>query len=63
MSDGQNDKYQDVAIPFVQFGNRRALTDAQIENMPWVRDFFEMFRHCFERNECACVWLLIEPER
>ena len=52
--------FTSVAIPFVRWGNRRALADEQLANSSWLQEFFERFRHCFERHEMAHVWLFIE---
>jgi hypothetical protein len=52
--------YVDVAVPFIVFGNRRGLTDMQMQQQPWVREFFSRFRHCFEYDPYRDVYLFIE---
>jgi len=43
-----SDRYETVEVPFRTVGNRRCLTRLQLENEPWLKDFFDRFRHCFE---------------
>jgi len=54
--------YETVEVPFISFGNRRALSDAQIHNSPWLKDFIDAFAGSFERDEVRYLWWLIEPE-
>ena len=43
-----NISFDTVEIPLVTIGNRRALMGLQIVQMPWLRDFIEQFKDCFE---------------
>lgn len=40
-----------AAVPFVRVDNRVALTDEQLVSSPWLAEFVERFRHCFERDD------------
>lgn len=40
-----------VTVPFVLIGNKQALTDRQLLEQPWLRDFIARFPHCFERSD------------
>jgi hypothetical protein len=40
-------KYETVEVPFIQRGNRQLLTRKQLDDMPWLAEFVERFRHCF----------------
>ncbi len=42
--------YETIAIPFKVQGNRHVLTRLQIEQSPYIADFVERFRHCFEAD-------------
>lgn len=54
--------YDNVPIPFVTVGNRRALTDLQLEQNPELNDFVNRFRDNFERDHLREIWILIELE-
>lgn len=56
---GYNDRdaYEDIAAPFKTVGNRQVLTDEQIANEPWLAEFVECFKHCFERSEIGFCWI------
>lgn len=50
-----------VEVPFIKVGNRRALTDEQLCEYPWLLAFFKRFRHCFEASDRSpYIWLFIE---
>jgi hypothetical protein len=53
---------ESVSVDFVRIGNRQGLTDEQLVEHPHLERFFLRFRHCFERDPLACVWLFIEPD-
>lgn len=54
--------FKDAEIPFVKIGNRRGLTHEQIMNYPWISDFVQRFRTCFENSINPDVLLLIEDD-
>ncbi len=49
--------YDTVEVPFVLIGNRQCLTDAQLAESGWLRDFFNQFRACFEYDPLRQIWL------
>ncbi len=50
-------KYVTVEVPFLLRGNRQILTDLQIAEQPWIWEFIERFRNCFERDDYQRVWV------
>lgn len=50
-------EYVSEAVPFVMIGNRRGLTDKQIEEDPYIKDFFLRFQDCFERDYVRSLWI------
>jgi hypothetical protein len=40
--------YETIEIPFIELGNRQALTGLQLMELPWLRDFVDRFPNCFE---------------
>lgn len=53
-------EYESVAVPFVKIGNRRALTDEQLANDPYLEDLVRAFPQSFERADNLCIWLFVE---
>jgi hypothetical protein len=51
-----------VEVPFVKRGNRRALSKKQLLEDPYLLDFFERFKHCFEYDVITDYYLFIEPD-
>ena len=51
-----------VEVPFVKTGNRRALTEEQLVQLPWLRSFVERFPESFERDPTLRMFLFIEPQ-
>ena len=49
-------KFENVEIPFRNFGNRQVLTDWQIIRDPWIKDFIDAFPMCFEYEPWLGVW-------
>lgn len=49
-----------IAVPFVKVGNRRGLTDEQLEEAPWLVAFVKRFSDSFEYDSHQSVWLFIE---
>lgn len=49
-------------VPFVRVGNRRALSDEQLVECPYLADFVRRFSASFERDDNARAYLFIEPE-
>ena len=59
---GEMAQFEDVEVPFIKIGNRRALTGLQIMQEPWLKEFIERFPASFEfciNQDCA---FFIEPE-
>ena len=54
-------KYEIVAIPFQQRGNRQALSRLQIEEWPEFADFIKRFPNCFERDVLT-DWFIFYPD-
>jgi hypothetical protein len=42
--------YKNVAIPFVKYGNRQALTSLQLLQDPALMEFYRRFAHLFEHD-------------
>jgi hypothetical protein len=55
-------KYETVAVPFITIGNKQVLTDSQLDEQPWLREFIERFRHCFEHDDVTQYWIFKPPE-
>lgn len=55
-------QYQTVAVPFIQFGNRRGLTMQQFMENDWLVDLVRRFPAQFEYVPNTEILLLIEPE-
>lgn len=53
--------FESVPVPFVYAGNRRALTDQQLADDPYLRQFVETFAGAFERDDDRQLWLFIDP--
>jgi hypothetical protein len=51
------DKYESGAVPFQAWGNYSVLTDEQLLELPWLRDFIDRFPSCFERNELNSLFV------
>lgn len=49
--------YRTVEVPFIAFGNERALTPMQLAEHEWLREFFVSFRHCFEYDHLREIYL------
>lgn len=56
-----SERYEAAEVPFVIYGNYAALTDQQIAEDTWLRDFLERFNLCFEYNEVQCAWFYTPP--
>ncbi len=54
--------YETVEVPFINIGNRRALSDEQVCNVSWLSDFLKAFPSSFEHDEQRHLWWFIEPE-
>ena len=52
--------FVDEVVPFVEVGGRRALTDKQLMEQPWLLDFMRRFSHCFERDERLRCYFYLE---
>lgn len=44
-------RFESAVVPFQSWGNYSVLTDMQLIEMPWLREFIERFPICFERDE------------
>lgn len=51
---------QSVEVPFRMMGNRRCLTDQQIQDDPCLAAFVNRFTRCFERDPLRCIYILDE---
>jgi hypothetical protein len=49
-------RYETVEVPFLSYGDWHCLTRLQIEQEPWLREFLERFRHCFEYDPIRDVY-------
>jgi hypothetical protein len=54
--------YETIAVPFKMLGNRRCLTDQQLVELPWLKEFADRFPASFERDNERHVLLFIEPK-
>lgn len=54
--------YQNVEVPFQMWGNRQVLTEQQLLELPWVKEFSETFAHCFKRDEMRQILIYNPPE-
>jgi len=52
-----------VGVPFVKIKNRQCLTDQQLAEMPWLKDFINKFPNCFEYDFEACVHIFYPQEK
>ena len=43
-------KYESIEVPFKLYGNRLVLTEEQLVDCPWLREFVERYRDCFETS-------------
>jgi hypothetical protein len=46
-----------VEVPFVTLGNRQVLTDRQITEQPWLKEFMARFPRCFSRDDQYFVYV------
>ena len=51
-----------AAVPFVQLGNRRCLTDQQLHADDQLADFVQRFASSFEYDPTLMVHIFIEPD-
>jgi hypothetical protein len=54
-------EFKNRAIPFLKFGNRRGLACYQLQ-IPWIREFRDMFPNSFEYDPVNHFHFFIEPE-
>jgi hypothetical protein len=54
--------FETVEVPFKTLGNRRCLTDKQLTEFPWLKEFVARFPKSFERDDQWCAFLFIEPK-
>jgi hypothetical protein len=50
-----------AAVPFVTIGNRQCLTDKQLAEDRYLREFVERFRNCFEFDALRNLWIYTPP--
>lgn len=55
-------KYQTVEVPFLKRGNQCVLTDKQLVEQRWLKEFVERFKNCFVRDENLMVLVYQPPE-
>lgn len=55
-------RFESAEVPFIQIGNRRALTRMQLEDNPELMRFYQTFKRCFEVALDIDAVLFIEPE-
>lgn len=48
--------YENIAVPFQTIGNTQCLTDQQIAEQPYLKEFMDRFPLCFERDEVRQLW-------
>lgn len=48
--------FEDVEVPFVVVGDKQALTDRQLAENAWLRNFVAAFPQCFQRDDAACAY-------
>lgn len=41
-------KFEDVEVPFIMERNCRVLTGEQFIRYPWLSDFIQQFKNCFD---------------
>ena len=49
--------YSDEVVPFITLGNRQVLTDKQLVEMPWLKEFIARFPACFEYDLVQHMWV------
>lgn len=49
--------FQNVEIPFKQFGNRQVLTVLQAAEYHYIREFIKCFPRCFEFDPRWQIWI------
>jgi hypothetical protein len=55
-------KFESVAVPFhTRSDGKRFLTEAQLVEDPYLRDFVNRFRDCFIHDMMSDCWFYIEP--
>lgn len=54
-------KFESVAVPFVTIGNRQCLTDKQLAEDPYLAEFVQRLRNCFERLDGWDLWIYTPP--
>jgi len=42
--------YENLPVPFQTIGNVQCLTEKQLVEEPWLREFIARFPNCFERD-------------
>jgi hypothetical protein len=62
MASPSNPMFENIAIPFVQIGNRRALTATQCRRDPNLAEFVRLFPDSFEPQRNLDAMLFIEPD-
>lgn len=45
-------------VPFIVIENCRGLTRLVLDENQQAKDFFALYRHCFELDPCADVYML-----
>lgn len=60
---GKTRGFETVAIPFKLMGNRQVLTDQQIAEHAYLRDFVKAFAHCFEHDPVSDVMVFYPDGR
>ena len=53
--------YENVEVPFITRGNRQMLSRKQLEEIPWLAEFVERFKHCFHESDDYGFYLIYEP--
>lgn len=56
-----SERYEAAEVPFAIYGNHAVLTDQQIAEAPWLREFLERFKLCFEYDVTLCAWFYTPP--
>ncbi len=54
-------EFVNQAIPFLKFGNRRGLACYQLQ-IPWIREFRDIFDSSFEYDPVHQFHFFIEPD-
>jgi hypothetical protein len=50
-------KAETVEVPLIKVGNKLVLTDQQLAEKPWLRQFVERYQNCFEYNHVLNYWV------